>query len=244
LFKNLNSLLILFILVSCSFKNDEINNKSSSLIKPNFSSSQSRYDCVLNKNKSLNSLEAFIPNFVNKAKDLLPTATLEFLFNQEKNIDNFSILYLDKQENFNISTLAQVLSEEGIDDVASCQIRDEIMLSADIFIDDISINFTSFEVEFLSCEFNEGFNFGTFAIEVDTFLNLIRKKDVKYFAKFQQINNESKNFTWINYLSSAEQKNSLYEGWLAEEDSIKIQESFNAQSLCKSSASYKGYKVL
>ena len=169
---------------------------------------------------------------------------MEFLFNQEKNIDNFSILYLDKQENFNISTLAQVLSEEGIDDVASCQLRDEIMLSADIFIDDISINFTSFEVEFLSCEFNEGFNFGTFAIEVDTFLNLIRKKDVKYFAKFQQINNESKNFTWINYLSSAEQKNSLYEGWLAEEDSIKIQESFNAQSLCKSSASYKGYKVL
>ena len=229
MFKNLNSLLILFILVSCSLENDEINNKSSSLIKPNFSSSQSRYDCVLYKDKSLNSLEAFIPNFVNKAKDLLPSATLEFLFNQE---------------NFNVSTLAQILSEEGIDDVASCQLRDEIMLSSDIFIDNISINFTSFEVEFLNCEFNEGFNFGTFAIEIDTFLNLVRKKDVEYFAKFQQINNESNNFTWINYLSSAEEKDTLYEGWLEEEDSIKIQESFNAQSLCKSSASYKGYKVL
>ena len=244
MFKNLNSLFILFILASCSLENDEISNKSSSLIKPNFSSSQSRYDCVLYKDKSLNSLEAFIPNFVNKAEDLLPSATLEFLFNQEKNIDNFSILYLDNQENFNVSTLAQILSEEGIDDVASCQLRDEIMLSSDIFIDNISINFTSFEVEFLNCEFNEGFNFGTFAIEIDTFLNLVRKKDVKYFAKFQQINNESNNFTWINYLSSAEEKGSLYEGWLEEEDSIKIQESFNAQSLCKSSASYKGYKVL
>jgi len=209
LFKNLNSLLILFILVSCSLENDEINNKSSSLIKPNFSSSQSRYDCVLYKDKSLNSLEAFIPNFVNKAKDLLPSATLEFLFNQEKNIDNFSILYLDNQENFNVSTLTQILSEEGIDDVASCQLRDEIMLSSDIFIDNISTNFTSFEVEFLNCEFNEGFNFGTFAIEIDTFLNLVRKKDVKYFAKFQQINNESNNFTWINYLSSAEEKDSF-----------------------------------
>ena len=244
MFKNLNSLLILFILVSCSLENDEINNKSSSLIKPNFSSSQSRYDCVLYKDKSLNSLEAFIPNFVNKAKEFLTSATLEFLFNQEKNIDNFSILYLDNQENFNVSTLAQILSKEGIDDVASCQLRDEIMLSSDIFIDNISINFTSFEVEFLNCEFNEGFNFGTFAIEIDTFLNLVRKKDVKYFAKFQQINNESNNFTWINYLSSAEEKDALYEGWLEEEDSIKIQESFNAQSLCKSSASYKGYKVL
>jgi len=244
LFKNLNSLFILFILVSCSLENDEINNKSSSLIKPNFSSSQSRHDCILYKDKSLNSLEAFIPNFVNKAEDLLPSATLEFLFNQEKNIDNFSILYLDNQANFNVSTLSQILSEEGIDDVASCQLRDEIMLSSDIFIDNISINFTSFEVEFLNCEFNEGFNFGTFAIEVDTFLNLVRKKDVKYFAKFQQINNESNNFTWINYLSSAEEKDTLYEGWLEEEDSIKIQESFNAQSLCKSSASYKGYKVL
>ncbi|MDC0454026.1 hypothetical protein OAL98_02265 [Gammaproteobacteria bacterium] len=244
MFKNLNSLFILFILVSCSLENDEINNKSSSLIKPNFSSSQSRHDCILYKDKSLNSLEAFIPNFVNKAEDLLPSATLEFLFNQEKNIDNFSILYLDNQANFNVSTLSQILSEEGIDDVASCQLRDEIMLSSDIFIDNISINFTSFEVEFLNCEFNEGFNFGTFAIEVDTFLNLVRKKDVKYFAKFQQINNESNNFTWINYLSSAEEKDTLYEGWLEEEDSIKIQESFNAQSLCKSSASYKGYKVL
>ena len=244
MFKNLNSLFILFILVSCSLENDEINNKSSSLIKPNFSSSQSRHDCILYKDKSLNSLEAFIPNFVNKAEDLLPSATLEFLFNQEKNIDNFSILYLDNQANFNVSTLSQILSEEGIDDVASCQLRDEIMLSSDIFIDNISINFTSFEVEFLNCEFNEGFNFGTFAIEIDTFLNLVRKKDVKYFAKFQQINNESNNFTWINYLSSAEEKDTLYEGWLEEEDSIKIQESFNAQSLCKSSASYKGYKVL
>jgi hypothetical protein len=169
---------------------------------------------------------------------------LEFLFNQEKNIDNFSILYLDNQENFNVSTLTQILSEEGIDDVASCQLRDEIMLSSDIFIDNISTNFTSFEVEFLNCEFNEGFNFGTFAIEVDTFLNLVRKKDVKYFAKFQQINSESNNFTWINYLRSAEEKDALYEGWFEEEDSIKIQESFNAQSLCKSSTSYKGYKVL
>ena len=202
MFKNLNSLLILFILASCSLENDEINNKSSSLIKPNFSSSQSRHDCILYKDKSLNSLEAFIPNFVNKAEDLLPSATLEFLFNQEKNIDNFSILYLDNQANFNVSILSQILSEEGIDDVASCQLRDEIMLSSDIFIDNISINFTSFEVEFLNCEFNEGFNFGTFAIEIDTFLNLVRKKDVKYFAKFQQINNESNNFTWINYLLS------------------------------------------
>ena len=243
MFKYLSSFLILFIFISCSEGVDK-EDKSSFLIKPNFNSLQSRYDCILSDNKSLNNLEAFIPSFVGNVSNLIPSATLEFLFDQETNIDNFSILYRDKPENFNISTLNKVLDEEGMDKIASCQQSESVMLSSDIYIDNVPVDFSSFEVELLNCKFNEGYNYGTFAIEIDTFLNLIRKKDVKYFAKFQQINNTSNNFTWVNYLGSDEDKVKLYEGWLDEEDSIIIQEAFNTQSLCESSSSYKGYKVL
>jgi hypothetical protein len=54
----------------------------------------------------------------------------------------------------------------------------------------------------------------------------------------------SSEFTWINYLGSNSDKDILYKGWINEEDSITIQESFNAQSTCESATSYKGYKVL
>ena len=82
MFKYLSSFLILFIFISCSEGVDK-EDKSSFLIKPNFNSLQSRYDCILSDNKSLNNLEAFIPSFVDNASNLIPSATLEFLFDQD-----------------------------------------------------------------------------------------------------------------------------------------------------------------
>ncbi len=244
MFKYITSLLITLILISCSSENSFVDQKSSSLIKPNFSQTQARYDCVLSEDTSLNSLEAFIPSFVVKVRNTLPSASLEIFFNDQENISNFSLLYLDNDINFNSSLMTVLLDEEGMDNIADCALNDDAILSSNFYIDNKSIDLDSFEVEVLNCTFNDGFNFGTFAIEVDSFLNLIRKKGVAYFAKFQQANEASPNFIWINYLGSIEDKDILYKGWLEEEDSIKIQEAFNLHSTCESSISYKGYKVL
>tara|TARA_B100000795_G_scaffold138809_1_gene103755 strand:- start:13936 stop:14670 length:735 start_codon:yes stop_codon:yes gene_type:complete len=244
LFKYITSLLILLVLISCSSENSFEDEKSSSLIKPNYSQIQARYDCALSKDTSLNRLEAFIPNFVIKVKDALPSASLEIFFNDQENINNFSLLYLDDDINFNSSVITTLLYEGGMDNIAECSLNDDAILSSNFYIDNKSIDLDSFEVEVLNCTFNNGFNFGTFAIEVDSFLNLIRKKGVTYFAKFQQANETSLNFTWINYLGSIEDKDILYKGWLEEEDSIKIQEAFNLHSTCESSIAYKGYKIL
>ena len=236
--------LILFILASCSSDANFEDKRSSSLIKPNFTSTQSMYDCTLLSDKSLNNLEAFIPKLVKVTSVLYPSASLEFLFNQKDAINSFSIVYSDKQTEFNSPGIMQIFNQEGIKNIAKCITRDDIMLSSNIFIDNKPITFTTFEVEILNCKFNEGYNFGTFAIEIDTFLNLVRSKGVQYFAKFQQIDNQNTSFTWINYLGTEEDKMNLYKGWLEAEDSINIQESFNIQSKCESSSSYKGYKVL
>ena len=56
--------------------------------------------------------------------------------------------------------------------ISSCNSTDEKMLSANIYIDNDPLNLTSFEVEILNCEFNPGFNYGTFSIEIDTFLKI------------------------------------------------------------------------
>ena len=100
MFKYLTSFLILSILAACSSETGLGDQRSSSLIKPNFLIKQARYDCLLSKDKSLNSLEAFIPNFVIKTKESLPSASLEILFNQEASIDKFSLFYLDNDMNF------------------------------------------------------------------------------------------------------------------------------------------------
>jgi hypothetical protein len=146
--------------------------------------------------------------------------------------------------NFNSDTVRSLLDEEGISDFAACVMQNNQMLSSNLYIDNKVLNLDSFEVEILDCKFNNEFNYGTFSIEVDSFLNLIRKQNILYFAKFQQVNELSSEFTWINYLGSNSDKDILYKGWINEEDSITIQESFNTQSTCESATSYKGYKVL
>ena len=244
MFKYLTSFLIVSILTACSSETGLDDQRSSALIKPDFSMKQARFDCLLSKDKSLNSLEAFIPNFVIKTKESLPSASLEILFNQEASIDKFSLFYLDNDMNFNSDTVRNLLDEEGISDFAACEMQNNQMLSSNLYIDNKVLNLDSFEVEILDCKFNNEFNYGTFSIEVDSFLNLIRKQNILYFAKFQQVNELSSEFTWINYLGSNSDKDILYKGWINEEDSITIQESFNAQSTCESATSYKGYKVL
>ena len=244
MFKYLTSFLILSILAACSSETGIDDQRSSSLVKPNFSVIQARYDCLLSEDKSLNSLEAFIPNFVIKIKESLPSAGLEIFFNQDTSVNKFSLFYLDNDINFSSEIVSDLMDEEGMSDFADCIIQDNQMLSSNLYIDNKVLNFNSFEVEVLDCKFNDEYNYGTFSIEVDSFLNLIRKQDILYFAKFQQVNELSSEFTWINYLSSNSDKDILYKGWINEQDSIIIQESFNIQSTCESSTSYRGYKVL
>lgn len=231
-------------MISCSNETNYQDERSSNLIKPNFTSIQIRYDCKLNKDKSLNNLEALIPSLVTQIQAASPSTNLEFLFNQANNIERFSILYSDNEMNADGESFTSLVIDQGISKISSCNSTDEKMLSANIYIDNNPLNLTSFEVEILNCEFNPGFNYGTFSIEIDTFLNLLRKKDIQYFAKFQQVDSESSSFTWINYLGSEDDRNNLYKSWLGQEDSIAIQDAFNTHSICQSSASYKGYKVL
>lgn len=244
MYKYLISFLILLILSTCSSETGLDNEKSSSLIKPNFSMKQARYDCLLSRDKSLNRLEAFIPNFVIKIKESLPSASLEIFFNQETSINKFSLLYSDSHINFSPALVSNLLDEEGINDFSNCLISNDHMLSSSLYIDNNPINLDSFEVEILNCKFNDTYNYGTFSIEIDSFLNLIRKQGVLYFAKFQQVNESSSEFSWVNYLSSKSDKDTLYKSWINKEDSITIQESFNIQSTCESALSYRGYKVL
>ncbi len=233
------------MIISCSQEDDLSDIKSSSLIKPNFLSKEIRYDCIFNTDASLNRLEAFIPNFVNKINKTIKDPNVEFLFNQQEIVNNFTILYSAIETNFNSDAVSNLLIEEGMDRIANCNFNNnESMLSARLQLDDKDLNLKTFEVEILKCRFNDGFNYGSFAIEVDTFFNIVRKKNIDYFAKFLQTNHSHPTFVWMNYIGSAEDKEVLYNDWLNNEDSLAIQNAFNIQAKCESSMAYKGYKVL
>jgi len=233
------------LIISCSQEDDLNDIKSSSLIKPNFLSKEVRYDCIFNKDASLNRLEAFIPNFVNRINKNIKAPNIEFLFNQQEIVKSFTILYSAIEENFNADLVSNLLIEEGINKIANCNFNNnESMLSARLKLNDQDLDLKSFEVEILKCRFNDGFNYGTFAIEVDTFFNIVRKKNIDYFARFLQKNDSNSAFVWMNYIGSAEDKEVLYKDWLYDEDSLAIQNAFNIQAKCESSMAYKGYKVL
>ena len=125
-------------MISCSNETNYQDERSSNLIKPNFTSIQIRYDCKLNKDKSLNNLEALIPSLVTQIQAASPSANLEFLFNQANNIERFSILYSDNEMNADGESFTSLVIDQGISKISSCNSTDEKMLSANIYIDKIS----------------------------------------------------------------------------------------------------------
>ena len=137
-------------MISCSNETNYQDERSSNLIKPNFTSIQIRYDCKLNKDKSLNNLEALIPSLVTQIQAASPSANLEFLFNQANNIERFSILYSDNEMNADGESFTSLVIDQGISKISSCNSTDEKMLSANIYIDNDPLNLTSFEVEILN----------------------------------------------------------------------------------------------
>ena len=86
--------------------------------------------------------------------------------------------------------------------------------------------------ELLRCNYNEGFNFGTFRVAIDRFKNQMNSLNIAYEAVYLQTNKSPRSFIWINNFYSNEPSELIPSDWLSNEESQEIRQEFLDNANC------------
>ena len=244
--KLLNIFLVIIFLSSCSKDDSNNETKLSSLIKADFSYTQDLFECTLNENESLISLESFFSKNIEEYKNIadLEDLNISILFPQNnKYITNFIISIISNNNPLGLKKFIDAVKSDAINDVASCSFA--IFQHKGINLKEELINNNSFiNAEILRCRYNNAYNFGTFQISINRFINNLRTIELPYSISYLEDNSKNDSFIWINYFYTEDYEDILLKNWANKEDSAEIQSEFSANATCIDSKKYKSYKLI
>ena len=245
--KFLNILLVIILLTACSNNNSTNETKLSSLIKADFSYTQDLFDCTLNENKSLISLESFFSKNIEEYKKIAELESLNIsIFFPENNADisTFIISIISNNNPLILKKFIDAVKSDAITEIASCTF--EIFQHKGINLKEEHINnnssFTNAEI--LRCKYNDTYNFGTFQISINRFINNLRTVELPYSISYLEDNSKDDSFIWINYFYTEDYEDILLKNWTNNEDSVEIQNEFSTNAICIDSKKYKSYKLI
>jgi hypothetical protein len=232
-------------MTSCGSKdsNDEI--KLSSLIQPNFSFTYDLIECELNENSSLLDLEFFFSKNIDKYKAITDgKIRLSILFPENKiNVSGFIIAIKSNTDYGNLESFISQIQRDQFNDIALCKFIINQNKGFNILEYKNNSNLDYEFVEILICQYKEGYNYGSFEITINRFLNYIQKLDIPYSLNYV---NKSKNneFIWINSFHNNDYKKILIDSWVMENEAIEIKDEFIENASCIESDTFKSYHLL
>ena len=232
-------------LISCQGDSKNSNLELSNFIKPDFSFKQSSLNCLLEPNKTLNSVEKFIPRLVDSfSKTVVKAEELYFLFPLEGDkIDTMSFkIMLMHSEAVTLDKLNLTLTALNFDSIAKCQ--NSLASSNALLLFDQNIDNSFVISEILECEYLDGFNFATMKLVLEQFIDAMIKHNLRVDILYSEKELASRNFQWTNIFPSLETRKDFVKSWQALEISKEIQELLLEQSVCQSSQAYRQYRVL
>ena len=246
--KFLNILLVIILLSACSNNDSTNETKLSSLIKADFSYTQDLFDCTLNKNESLISLESFFSKNIEEYKKIAELESLNisiFFPENNANISTFIISIISNNNPLGLKKFIDAIKSDAITEIASCSFaifqNKGINLKEEL-INNNNISFINAEI--LRCKYNDTYNFGTFQISINRFINNLRTVELPYSISYLEDNSKNDSFIWINYFYTEDYEDILLENWANKEESAEIQSEFSTNATCIDSKKYKSYKLI
>ena len=231
-------------LVGCQGDSKNSNLELSNFIKPEYSFKESLLNCKLVEGKTLNSVERFIPKFVDSfAKMGKAAEELYFLFPiVEDEIDTqvFEVL-LKHSDPISLDKLNLTLAALSFDNIATCE--SSSVSSRSLWLTNKTILTSPVISEILDCKYLEGFNYATMKLVLEQFTNALIKNNAQVDILYSDKELSSK-FYWTNIFSSLESRQNFVESWQALEVSKEMQELLLEQSICQSSKTYRRYQIL
>jgi hypothetical protein len=245
--KVFNIFAIFVMLNGCSKEDLSNEGKISSLILPDFTYTQDLFDCDLNKNQTLIGLESFFSKNIEEYKVIanLESLKISVLFpDKSTNITNFIISIVSDNNRIGLMRIVDAINNDSFREVASCSF--EIFQHKGInFKEEFVTNTNSFtNAEILRCKFNDGYNFGTFKISIDRFVNNLKLRDLPYSVSYLEDSSLDNNFIWINYFYQEDYQDFLLKNWINDKDSAEIQNEFAENAICIETNKYKSYKLI
>ncbi len=233
------------LLASCGGDSKNSNLELSNFIKPEYSFKESSFNCKLVADKTLNSVERFIPKFVDSFLKMGRDAEeLYFLFpvtEDKTETQSFDILLkhneVDALDRFNLT-----LTALSFDDIATCE--SSKVLNSSFRLTNKVIDNSPVISEVLQCKYTDGFNYATTKLVLEQFINALTKNNSPVEILYSDEEGSSNSFQWTNIFSSLESRKDFVESWQTLEISKEIQELLLEQSTCQSSSTYYQYKVL
>ena len=224
------SFFIIIFIFSCSSEVDK-GIEANLLISPDYNFSIEFFECNLNAGYTLLNLESFLSDLTRNEKSKNNDVyDLEVFFPKSNYVNEF-ILNLKTYRNDNTyNNFINELSAKGFDEIARCKF-DKNNYQGKLLID-YKTKQQKYNNEILRCNYNDGFNFGTFRVAVDRFINQIQLLNIPYDAIYIQSDDSSRSFIWINNFYSNEPANVILADWLDNAEAKDIKEEFLENAKC------------
>ncbi|MFL2718767.1 MAG: hypothetical protein ACJ0FQ_05240 [Gammaproteobacteria bacterium] len=239
------ALICIISLASCQGDSKNSNLELNNFIKPEYSFKESSLSCMLVAGSTLNSVERFIPKFIDSYSMMGgETDELYFLFpviEAQTETQSFELV-LRYQEAISPERLNNAFDELSFDNIATC--GSSSFSSRSLWVTQQTIYTSPVISEILECEYLDGFNYATMKLVLEQFINALNKNNSPVDILFSQEESSSIKFQWTNIFPSLESREEFVESWQALEISKEIQELLLEQSICQSSQIYRSYKVL
>jgi hypothetical protein len=231
------------LLASCDGDINNSNLELSNFIKPEYSFKESSFNCNLVADKTLNSVERFIPKFVDSFKKMGGDAEeLYFLFPVTENkteTQSFELLLKHNEVNsldkFNLALTALNFNEIAICNTSgisrnSFELTNQAIVSPAI-------------AEVLECKYKDGFNYATIKLVLEQFTDALIQNNSSVNIFYSEKLKSNNSFQWTNLFSSLESRKVFVQDWQASQISKEIQKLLLEQSACQSSKVFRRYKV-
>tara|TARA_Y100000766_G_scaffold59747_1_gene49042 strand:+ start:1183 stop:1917 length:735 start_codon:yes stop_codon:yes gene_type:complete len=224
------SFLIIIFIFSCSSEVDK-GIEANLLISPDYNFSIEFFECNLNAGYTLLNLESFLSDLTRDEKSKNNDVyDLEVFFPKSNYVNEF-ILNLKTYRNDNTyNNFINELSAKGFDEIARCKF-DNNNYQGKLLID-YKTKQQKYNNEILRCNYNDGFNFGTFRVAIDRFINQIQSLNIPYDAIYIQSNGSPRSFIWINNFYSNEPVDVILSDWLDNAEAKDIKEEFLENAKC------------
>ena len=236
--------LISVVLVACG--NEKIQTKSlNSLISPNYSFNQDFFYCDLNKNMSLLNLESFLSKFVSdNVNNFSNILDINILFpDKTQEVTEFVFSVRSNQNSKEVSDFVNLLDMDDFNKIASCNYAIQQLDATDLIQSESEATNDFLNVEILRCTYNSGYNFGTFRIAIDRFVNAVGRLKLPYSLSYINLK-KNNSFIWINSFNINNQEEFLEKNWISDDESKAIKDEFNENATCLDSKKYKSYELI
>jgi hypothetical protein len=236
--------LISVVLVACG--NEKIQTKSlNSLISPNYSFNQDFFYCDLNKNMSLLNLESFLSKFVSdNVNDFSNILDINILFpDKTQEVTEFVFSVRSNQNSKEVSDFVNLLDMDDFNKIASCNYAIQQFDATDLIQSESEATNDFLNIEILRCTYNPGYNFGTFRISIDRFVNAVGRLRLPYSLSYINLK-KNNSFIWINSFNINNHEEFLEKNWISDDESKAIKDEFNENATCLDSKKYKSYELI